>query len=161
MTVFDKFRLDGQTAIVTGGSKSLGKAMARAFPEAGADVVICARNKAEVEAAAKELADATGRRIMPHAADLTRREQLEALVTDTISRFGRIDILVNNAGIGYRARIQDTPDEEWQKVIDIDLTSCFRMSKLVVPHMVKRRYGRVINISSALGAVVFPGRAAY
>lgn len=157
----DQFRLDGQVALITGGSRSLGKEMTQALAGAGADCVICSRKLAEVQAAADEIAQATGRRLVAHEVDVNSREQLEAMVTATMREFGRLDILINNAGIGMRKPIVEMEDEDWHRVLDTNLTSIFRLTRAVVPHMIARKYGRIINLSSALGSIALPGRSAY
>lgn len=160
-STLDELRLDGQVALVTGGSRSLGKAMARALADAGADVAICSRHKDECVATARELAEQTGRTVVPHEVDVVQTALLEAMVADTMTRFGRIDILINNAGVGLRRPMLRLGDDDWQQVLDIDLTAPFKLSRAVVPHMIARHYGRIINISSALGQVAFPGRGPY
>ena len=160
-SALDQLRLDGQAALVSGGSRSLGKAMARALAEAGADLVICSRNADECQAAARELVETTGRRVEAYEADVTRPEAIERLVAGTLEKLGRIDILINNAGAGHRCQILDLRDADWQRIIDVNLTAPMRLGRAVAPHMIRRGYGRIINISSALGTVAFPGRAAY
>ncbi len=157
----EQFRLDGRAAIVTGGSRNLGKAMALALADAGADVLICSRTQEEVEAAREEIAAQTGRRVVAMTVDITERQQVEAMVTRAISEFGKIDILINNAGRGLRKPIVEMTDDDWHDVLNVCLTAPFVCARAVAPHMIQRRYGRIINISSALGAIALPDRSAY
>lgn len=155
------FDLKDRVAIVTGGSKGLGREMAGALASQGANVVICSRNREEVETAANEITGESGNQAIGIAADVTKRDNIEALVEKTVQQFGKIDILVNNAGAGLRKPILQLTDEEWSRALRVNLDSPFMMSRAVAPHMIKAGYGRVINISSALGAIALPERAAY
>ncbi len=157
----EQFRLDGQVALITGGSRNLGRAMTRALADAGADCVICSRHLEEAQATADEIAAETERRIVAHQVDLTVREQLEALVAATLERFGRIDVLINNAGVGLRKPIIEMSDDDWDTVLNLNVRAMFQLTRAVAPHMIARRYGRIINITSALGSIVLPGRSAY
>jgi NAD(P)-dependent dehydrogenase (short-subunit alcohol dehydrogenase family) len=155
------FDLSGQVALVTGGSRGLGREMAFALAEHGADLVLCSRNPAEVEGSAAEIARETGRRVVGLQADVTQRCDVEDLVEATVTRFGRLDILVNNAGAGLRKPLLDLKDEEWSRIIGVCLDGPFLVARTAVPHMVRSGYGRIVNISSALGAIALPERGAY
>jgi len=148
MNALEMFRLDGKTAVVTGGARGLGRQAALALAEAGADVAICGRST-DGSAVVKEIA-ALGRNGFFAKADLTKSIEVEAFVEDVIRRFGKIDILVNNASIGTRGQSLETvKDEEWNEFIDGILSTVFYMSKPVARHMIARGQGGVIiNISS-------------
>jgi NAD(P)-dependent dehydrogenase (short-subunit alcohol dehydrogenase family) len=159
--ILDLFRLDGKSAIVTGASKGLGRAIAAALAQAGAGVAISSRSRDEIEAAAREIEGETGRRIVPVAADVRDEAGTKRLVAAAAEAFGRVDILVNSAGINTRKPISDLTVEDFQEMLDINVTGTFRMAKLVVPGMLERRSGRIINISSMLDHVGIPGRTGY
>lgn len=155
------FDFADQVAIVTGGSRGLGKEMASALAERGADLVLCSRHPDEAAAAAEEIARETGRRVIGLRADVTRPDDVEALVERTAAEYGHVEILVNNAGVGMRKPLLETTDEDWQRVLGICLDGPFRMAKAVAPHMLRAGYGRILNVSSALGSIALPERAAY
>jgi len=162
--VFDAlqlFRLDNRVALVTGGSKGLGKAMALALAGAGADVAISSRHLDEAEAAAQEIAEATGRRVIPIRADVTSADDVNAMVDQVVRELGRIDILVNNAGINRRGPILELDVETWHQIIETNLTGPWLCAKAVGPHMIAQRWGRVINVSSILGLVGLEERTPY
>jgi NAD(P)-dependent dehydrogenase (short-subunit alcohol dehydrogenase family) len=159
--VLDLFRLDGRSAIVTGASKGLGKAIALALAQAGAGVAVSSRARGEIEAAAREIEAATGRRIVPVAADVREDAGAERLVAAAVEAFGKVDVLVNSAGINIRKPIGELTLGDFQEMFDINVTGTFRMAKLVVPGMIARRWGRIINISSMLDRVGIPGRTGY
>ena len=145
------FDLSGRVALVTGGSKGLGKAMARAFVDAGADVVICSRHQDELMAAAAELAAGSSARVEWISADVADRRQADHLAEAVLSRMGRVDILVNNAGSNVPQSIDEITDETWDHILELNLSSCMRLTRAVVPQMKERRWGRIIHISSVLG----------
>ncbi len=155
------FDLSGQVALVTGGSRGLGREMATALAKQGADLVICSRSQADIEAAAAEIADATGRTVVGVAADVTDRTEIERLAGTTLARFGRVEILVNNAGVGLRKPLLELADEDWARVTRVCLDGPFYVARAIVPRMIEAGYGRVINISSSLGAIALPERGPY
>lgn len=160
--IFDSFRLNGRTALVTGGSRGLGRVFATALAEAGAEVAILARNPAQVEAAAAEIAAATGARVIGVAADAADGAQVQAAVARVLGQLGHIDILVNNAGVNVRKPLHEFPENEWwDHVVGINLKGPYLFAKAVVPHMRERGWGRIINVSSMLGHVALPERSAY
>ncbi|GIX06364.1 MAG: short-chain dehydrogenase [Candidatus Poribacteria bacterium] len=161
MSVLDRFRLDGRKAFVTGGSKGLGAAMAQALAEAGADVAIASRHPEECRATADRIHRATGRTVLAYRLDVADREAVQQVVHSIEEAFGRIDILINNAGAVSRKTTVELPLEEWQHLLDVNLSGPFYCAQAVLPGMVQRRYGRIINISSTFGAVGFPGRSPY
>jgi len=138
--------LKGQVALVTGGSKGIGKAVARGLAQEGARVAICARGKESLEAAAAELAAATGAEVFAVAGDLTRADDPKRIVDATAARFGRIDILINNAGAAPGGEILDLTEEDWQKAIQLKFMGYVRCIKAVIPHMQRQGGGRILNI---------------
>lgn len=145
------FDLTGKAALVTGGSKGLGKAMARGFAEAGADVFISSRSADELEKAAAEIADGLNVKVEWMVADMIDRAQVKALAEEAVKRLGKVDILVNNAGSNAPQAIDEITDEAWDRIVELDLTSCMALTRALVPGMKERRWGRVIHISSVLG----------
>jgi NAD(P)-dependent dehydrogenase (short-subunit alcohol dehydrogenase family) len=159
--ILDRFKLDGQVALVTGASRGLGQAMARGLAEAGANLAVCSRHQDEIDAVAEEIRAATGRAVLALEVDVTDREQVEAFVERTLAEFGQIDILVNNAGINRRVPLLELDDATWQEVLDINLTGPMYTCRAVGPHMIKRKYGRIINVASTLALVSIPNRTPY
>ena len=147
------FDLTGRRALVTGGSKGLGKSMAKAFAEAGARILITARHEDELKAAAKEIGNGCEWKVV----DLTKADEAEALGKSA----GRIDILVNNAGTNLPQPIDQVKDDAWQTMLELNLTSAMRLQRALVPQMKERRWGRVIHISSVLGLGGKEGRNGY
>ena len=129
------FDLTGRTALVTGGSKGLGKAMARIFALAGADVAICSRNQAELDAALPQILHGAEVHGATFVADLSRRSEADRLVKAVIDKLGKVDILVNNAGINRPQPIDAVRDEDWDYILELNLSSCMAMSRVVVPGM--------------------------
>src|ERR1041385_5910426 len=117
------FDLTGKVALVTGGSKGLGKAMARGLAEAGADIVISSRNERELQAAMKEITQGNGRRGAYLVADMAKREDVRKLATFALEKMGKVDILINNAGTNVPQPIDEVSDEQWDRVMEINLTS--------------------------------------
>ncbi len=138
--------LKGKVALVTGGSKGIGKAVARGLVQEGAKVAICARNKALLEQAAKEIAEQAGGEVLPLVGDLTRPEDVQRIVDTTVGHFGRIDILVNNAGSAPGGEILSLTEEDWQQALQLKFMGYVRCSKAVIPHMLKQGGGRIVNI---------------
>jgi NAD(P)-dependent dehydrogenase (short-subunit alcohol dehydrogenase family) len=157
------FDLTGRGALVTGGSKGLGKSMARGFAEAGADVVISSRHEDELKAAADEIRAATGgnRKVEYIVADMTRRGDAVRLAASAVEKIGKVDILVNNAGSNIPQPIDQITDETWDRLIELNLSSCMALTRALVPAMRQRRWGRIIHISSIMGYVSAAGRDAY
>ena len=155
------FDLSGRSAIVTGASRGLGREMATALAEAGADLLIGARTAADIEKAAAEIAQATRRKVIPVAGDVTDRQSVEAMAARAMDEFGSIDILVNSAGINIRSPIEQIADDDWQRIQQTNVTGVLYCCRAVVPHMVQAGYGRIINIGSALSRVGLAGRVSY
>jgi len=155
------FDLTGRVALVTGGSRGLGKAMARAYAEHGANVMICSRNEQEVSAAAREIADGLNVRVEWMTADLAKRDEAQRVANETLQRLGRIDVLVNNAGGNLPQRADQITDEAWDQIIELNLSGIMRLTRAVLPQMIERKWGRVIHISSVLGLGGKLGRNVY
>jgi NAD(P)-dependent dehydrogenase (short-subunit alcohol dehydrogenase family) len=155
------FDLTGRTAIVTGGSKGLGRAMADGLASAGADIVIVSRHAAEANAVAAEIASERGRRAIGLEADVTVPGQMEGVAAAVLRQFGRLDILVNSAGVNIRGPIEDLQPEQFQEVMNVNVTGTWLACRAVVPHMKKAGSGRIINLSSALGLIGVANRTPY
>ena len=157
----DLFDLTGRVALMTGGSRGLGKEMSIALAEAGADLVIGSRNKSQIEQAATEIAALTGRKVVPAVLDVTDRASVEAFVALAMRTFGRIDILVNNAGTNIRSPIEKIRDEDFRLVQQVNVTGVFHCCRAVAPHMVRAGFGRIINMGSSMSLVGLAGRVSY
>jgi gluconate 5-dehydrogenase len=155
------FDLSGRAALITGGSKGLGKAMALALADAGADVFLSSRHEHELAAAAAEIRAATGRKAECCAADMTKREDVARLAQPAVERLGRVDILINNAGSNTPQNLDATSDDAWDNIIELNLSSCMRLSRALVEPMKERRWGRIVYTSSIMGFASNPGRGAY
>jgi len=149
-TVKELFDLKGKTAIVTGGSRGIGREMAEGLAEAGAQVMLCARRAEWLDETLEEFRaknfNAVGR-----VCDVTKPEDVQAVVDETVKTFGNIDILVNNAGISWGAMPEEMSLEKWQKVLDVNLTGCFLTAQAVGREMLKNESGSIINIASISG----------
>jgi 2-deoxy-D-gluconate 3-dehydrogenase len=158
----DGFRLDGQVALVTGASAGMGAAMAVALAEAGADVAVHGNSRSPADTAAR--IESAGRRATSVIGDLGDRAVSGRLVGEVVSHFGRLDILVNNAGLIRRAPAVDYSDDDWDRVLEVDLTSAFRLARAAGAQMIGAgRGGRIINIASILafqGGITVPAYAA-
>lgn len=148
--VRELFDLTGRTAIVTGGSRGLGKEIAEGLAEAGANIMLCARRKEWLNDTVEEF-KARGFTVDGRTCDVSKAEEIQTLVDETVSRFGSVDILVNNAGTSWGAMPEEMPVEQWQKVIDVNLTGCFLFAQAVGREMLKRGSGSIINIASIAG----------
>lgn len=159
--ILDRFKLDGRVAIVTGSGRGIGAGTAIAMAEAGADVVVCARSEDQIEETAQKVRDA-GRRALAIRCDVTKRDQVENVVSSTLAEFGRLDILVNNAGGWPPKDALRTSEKEFETAFRFNVTSAFVLTRLCVPHMVETTgAGAVINISSVAGRQHSPGFVAY
>lgn len=145
--VRDLFDLTGKTAIVTGGSRGIGKEMAEGLAEAGAKVMLCARRRGWLDETVAGF-EARGFNVAGKACDVSKADDVQAVVDETMSRFGTVDILINNAGVSWGAMPEDMPLEQWQKVIDVNLTGCFLMAQVCGKVMLKQKAGSIINIAS-------------
>jgi NAD(P)-dependent dehydrogenase (short-subunit alcohol dehydrogenase family) len=159
--VLDTFRLNGKVALITGGARGLGRTMAIALGEAGADIALAGRSRESCEATAAEIAAATGRTVRAFQADVTSLDDVTRLAADVTAACGGIDILVNNAGTNIRGTIEALSEQDWDAVIGTNLKGPFLCSKAIGPLMVARGWGRVINLASIMSVVALPGRAPY
>ncbi|MEN9933516.1 MAG: Gluconate 5-dehydrogenase [Chloroflexota bacterium] len=159
--VFDTFRLGGKTALITGGAGGLGEVFARALAQAGADVAIVGRRAEAAQQLADAVAAETGRRAVAIAADVTDAEQVRRMADEATAALGKVDILVNSAGTNLRKPALDFTPEEWQRVLQVNLTAPFLCAQALAPQMLERGWGRVINISSMLGQVGLGERPPY
>jgi len=151
MSVLDLFRLDGKTAIITGGGRGLGEYFAEALSEVGANVVLCSRKLAACEEVAREIT-AKGGKALALECDITKPEDVERVVAATQEHFGAIDILVNNSGATWGAPAEEMPLDKFQHVIDVNIKGTFLMSQLVGKSMIAHgKGGTIINIASVAG----------
>ena len=151
--------LAGKTALITGASLGLGRAMAEAFHGAGANVALLARREDILTQAADEIGAAAGGKVGAYPCDVTDPNAIEAAVTQATSELGDIDILVNNAGQSQTGRFEDLTDEVWQYDLDLKLFAAIRLSRLVFPGMKARRWGRIVNILNTAAKAPPPGSA--
>lgn len=154
--------LADRTVVVTAAAGTgIGYAAARRCAEAGARLLISDLHERRLGEAADRLAAETGTRPATALCDVTRQEQVDALVTAAIAELGHVDVLVNNAGLGGYAKLVDMSDEQWAKVLDVTLTGTMRMTRAVLPHMLERRRGAIVNNASVLGWRAQEGQAHY
>jgi NAD(P)-dependent dehydrogenase (short-subunit alcohol dehydrogenase family) len=157
------FDLSGRAAIVTGGSRGLGREMAEGLAESGAALMLCARREEWLTPTLQEMR-ARGFRVEGLVADVSKPAEVQAVVDGAVAAFGKIDILINNAGVTWGENPEAMPLEKWQKVIDVNLTGAFLFSQSTGREMLKRQYGRIINVASLAGlrsSVRGPHYAAY
>ena len=155
------FDLTGKSALITGGSRGLGRAMARGFAEAGADVMITSRHEDELRAAVGVISKGLSQRVEMLVCDMTDLKQVDDLAKQAISRLGKVDILVNNAGTNIPQPIDQVTDQAWETTMLLNLTSVMRLTRALVPAMKARKWGRIIHISSVLGLGGKEGRNSY
>lgn len=148
--VKELFDLTGKTAIVTGGSRGIGKEMAEALAEAGANLMLCARRAEWLNETVDEFT-ARGFDVDGRTCDVSKADEVDMIVTETVTRFGAVDILVNNAGISWGAMPEEMPLDQWQKVLDVNLTGCFLFAQAAGREMLKQKSGSIINIASIAG----------
>ena len=154
--------LKGKTALVTGSTSGIGQGIAEALAAQGANIVLNGFGEADaIEALRQEIADKNGVTVSYDGADMTKPAEIARMIKDAEKEFGAIDILVNNAGIQHVDAIEDFPDERWDAVIAINLSSAFHTTKAALPAMRKKGWGRIINIASAHGLVASPQKVAY
>ena len=156
-----QFDLTGRVALVTGGSKGLGAAMAAGLASAGADLVLASRTLSEVEEVAAEIARDYGHQAIGVSADVSQPADVDAMVQTALKKFGKIDILINTAGINIRGPIDELTFDQFRKVQEINVDGLWLCSKAVVPHMKEASYGRIINMASTLGVVGLSNRTPY
>lgn len=158
---FSMFDLTGKVAIVTGGYQGIGRGIAEGLAEAGSDVVICARNYDRCAGACAEI-QKFGVKTLPIQCDVTKTEEIEALVSETVNRMGKVNILVNNAGVGGNERpVIEMSDEDWDYSVNIDLRGAFLCSREAAKEMIKQGGGKIINVSSVYGLTAVANMSAY
>ena len=150
-------RLENKIAIITGGGTGIGLSCTRLFCREGAKVAIFGRRKNRLDNAVREI----GEDVLAVSGDITRHEDIKRLVESTLNAHGRVDILVNCAGIFTGAPLHEMKNDEWDAVLDLNMTSVFKLTREVLPHMIQRKSGNIVNISSILGLVAAPNTAAY
>lgn len=154
--------LKGKTAIVTGSTSGIGQGMALALAQAGCNVMLNGLgDAAAIEAERAKMEKDTGSKIAFNGADMTKPEQIEAMIKETKAKFGSVDIIVNNAGVQHVAPVDEFPPEKWDQIIAINLTSAFHMTRLAVPYMKEAGWGRIVNLASAHALVASPFKGAY
>ena len=149
-TINELFNLKDRVAIVTGGSRGLGQEMAEGLAEAGASLMLCARRD-EWLTPTVDAFRARGFTVEGMLCDVSKAADVQSVVDKTVSRFGKVDVLINNAGVTWAAEPEDLPLEKWQKVVDINLTGAFLFAQAAGRDMLKRKWGRIINIASIAG----------
>jgi len=150
-------RLAGRTAVITGASKGIGKAIAVALAGEGVRVALVSRDRPLLESVAAEIGPAAS----VFAADITIEDEVRRIEREIVAAFGKVNILVNNAGINVRKPVTDFTLEEWRRVMDTNVTAAFLMCSSFVPHMKGQGYGRILNLTSTMARVSLPGRCAY
>src|SRR5438067_255800 len=153
--------LQGKTAIVTGGTKGIGRGIAEALVREGVEVCVSARHQRELDQAVKELNDLDNGRAIGFACDVRNHDQVKALIDHVVKEFGGLDILINNAGIGIFETVEETSPEDFRAVLETNLFGVFHCCHAAIPQMKKRGGGYIINISSLAGANPHPRMAAY
>lgn len=149
-SIKELFDLSGKTAIVTGGSRGLGKEMAEGLAEAGASLMLCARRAEWLDETMKEFRE-RGFKVEGKLCDVSKTDEIQKVVDETIKKFGKIDVLINNAGISWGAMPEEMPLAQWQKVLDVNLTGCFLFAQIAGREMLKNNSGSIINIASIAG----------
>jgi len=153
--------LEGKIALVTGGSRGIGRAVARALATAGAHVAVNFHSRCDAAAEIQREIEALGRQCLLAQADVAAGEEVKRMTSHVLDYFGRVDILVNNATLHRGGKVDRLPESDWQKVIDSCLRGAFHCSQQIVPHMTARRSGCLINVSSVMGRIGWPGDTAY
>ena len=155
------FNLEGRTALVTGASRGIGRAIARGLAEAGADVVLAARNEKDLELVVDDMRGTVSGRVEFYRVDISDRASVDELVKTVLRDFEKVDILVNNAGVNYPQTLLETTDSNWDAMIEINLTSQMRLTRALVPSMVANGWGRVVYVSSILAFASKHARGIY
>jgi NAD(P)-dependent dehydrogenase (short-subunit alcohol dehydrogenase family) len=161
MNILERFRLDGKIAVVTGGNRGLGRHMAQALAEAGANIVVVSRRAADAEGAANEIAAKTSKKCQGFACDVTAADQVENMIRQVMNVYGAVDVLVNNAGINVRGPIDKLSVEDFRQVQETNVTGPWLLCKALAKQFKERRSGRVINIGSTLSIISLPDRTPY
>lgn len=148
--VKELFDLTDKTAIVTGGSRGIGKEMAEALAEAGANLMLCARRAEWLDETVSDFAN-RGFKVVGQVCDVAKVKDVQTVVEETVAKFGSVDILINNAGISWGAMPEEMPLERWQQVLDVNLTGCFLFAQAAGREMLKKGSGSILNIASIAG----------
>lgn len=156
MNLQQLFQLKGRVSLITGGGRGLGKQIAEIYAEMGSDIAICSRKIDQLEKTAAYLREKYDVKVEAYEIDVTVEEDVNGVVESVIDEFGKIDILVNNSGATWGAPVEEMPLDAWNKVLNVNVTGTFLMSKAVGKHMIKQNYGKIINLSSAAGLRVRP-----
>ncbi len=159
--MLELFDLRGRVALVTGGSKGIGKAVARGYAEAGADVLICARHEAELQTAVDEIRKGLDVSVHYHVTDMSDRKQVDDLVQWALAKANKVDILFSNAGSNQPESLLDTTEEVWDRILELNFTSCMRVARGLTPGMIQRKWGRIVYTSSVMALASNPGRGLY
>lgn len=159
-SVQELFDLTGKTAIVTGGSRGIGKEMAEGLAEAGADIMLCARRAEWLDKSVNEFR-AKNYNVEGIPCDVSKPDDVQAVVDGTLSMFGKVDILINNAGVSWGAMPEEMPLEKWQHVLDVNLTGCFLFAQAVGRQMLRQNSGSIINTASIAGISSSPNGPFY
>ncbi|MBC7913254.1 MAG: glucose 1-dehydrogenase [Pyrinomonadaceae bacterium] len=160
-SVLEQFKLHGKTALIVGGNRGLGLAMAKALAEAGANISIAARDEKTNKESEEIIKSVYGVECISNSCDVSSEESIKNAVSATAEKFGRIDILINSAGINIRGKIEDLSMDEFNKVQQVNVTGAWVASREVVPYMKKQGYGRIINVGSMLSLTAIPERTPY
>ena len=160
-SILEQFKLEGRSALIVGGNRGLGLAMARALAEAGADLVIAARDQNMNEQASALIRSEYGANCIPVTCDVTKEKDIEQAVAESIAKYGKIDILINSAGINIRGSIESLEVADFNLVQQVNVTGSWLACKHVVPHMKKSGYGKIINVGSIFSLTAIPDRTAY
>jgi len=161
ISILDQFKLNGKTALIVGGNRGLGLAMAKALAEAGANISIAARDEATNKESESLISSTYGLDCISMACDVTSEESIKNAVSSTAGHFGKIDILINSAGINIRGKIEELSMGDFNKVQQVNVTGAWVASREVVPFMKKNGYGRIINVGSMLSLTAIPERTPY
>ncbi|EID11415.1 SDR family NAD(P)-dependent oxidoreductase [Mycolicibacterium phlei] len=156
----DRFNMEGRVAVITGGGTGIGRGTALTLAERGADIVLAGRRAEPLKSTAAEV-EALGRRALAVPTDVTEPDACRALVATTLDEFGHLDVLVNNAGGGVTKPIMKWTDEEWQQVLDLNLSSVWYLSRAAVEPMINQGKGAIVNISSGASLLAMPQAVAY
>jgi NAD(P)-dependent dehydrogenase (short-subunit alcohol dehydrogenase family) len=158
---YSPFDLTGKVAVITGGTRGLGLAIAEALAVAGANLLLVSRDLVQAEASAKIVATTSGRRVEALSIDVTREPDCARMAAEAMDRFGRIDILVNSAGINIRGPIETLSLDTFHKVMETNVTGTWLSCRAIIPHMKTAGRGRIVNLASAVGLVGLAGRTPY
>lgn len=155
------FDLRGRSVLITGGTRGLGLEMARVCAQAGAEVAICGRDGAQAETSARDLSEATGSRVVPLVADIGNRPEAEGLAQEALSVLGKVDILFSNAGWNIPQPVEEIEDEDWDQLLELNISASMVLTRALAPGMKERGWGRVVYTSSVMALASTPDRVAY